>query len=538
MKFPLRFGMKSKLLLALLMVMVAAMSAITGFNLVNAGKGMKGIAGDIALLGEDIRAHQKTTLDEVDEALVKADKEALTTKGESLAGVVAGLASTPLLTFDSVKLDEYCSSVCMDPDVVFCCIAGGDGDIRTTFVNGEDADLKSLAPDGLDDIQQLVQSLDQAETVFRIRSPVVQDDQELGTVSVYLLNSATRRSGGRFEAFHLKTEELFSGLMADIGGKVEEHQRSALLTGLGMTAATLLSSALVIFFLIGRLVEKPIATIIGDLTRGSEHVGEASGQLSSSSRALADGASRQSASIEETSSSLEEMSSVTRQNAENAAKANTLMDEARQVAASADASMGKVNASMREISEASEETSKIIKTIDEIAFQTNLLALNAAVEAARAGEAGAGFAVVADEVRSLALRAAEAAGSTSELIESTTRKVRDGSSLVEKTNEEFSRMARSASRAAELVGEIAAASRQQSGGIDQVNRAVSDMDQVIQQNASSAEESAEAAQALESQAGRMKEMVDDLIRLVHGRAVENSEEPEERGTEEIRVPPR
>jgi methyl-accepting chemotaxis protein len=176
--------------------------------------------------------------------------------------------------------------------------------------------------------------------------------------------------------------------------------------------------------------------------------------------------------------------------------------------------MGRLTESMGEITRASEETSKIIKTIDEIAFQTNLLALNAAVEAARAGEAGAGFAVVADEVRNLAMRAADAAKNTANLIEGTVKKVKDGSDLVSKTNEAFQQVAGSSAKAADLVAEITAASNEQAQGIGQVNTAVTELDKVTQQNAANAEESASAAEEMSAQAETMKGMVADLVAIV------------------------
>jgi methyl-accepting chemotaxis protein len=207
---------------------------------------------------------------------------------------------------------------------------------------------------------------------------------------------------------------------------------------------------------------------------------------------------------------------MTKQNAGNATQADSLMKQANQVVQKANGSMESLTSSMREITIASEETSKIIKTIDEIAFQTNLLALNAAVEAARAGEAGAGFAVVAEEVRNLAMRAADAAKNTSGLIEGTVKKIKDGSNLVMKTNEAFAEVAVSASKVGELVGEIAAASQEQAHGIDQISRAVVEMDKVTQQTAANAEESASASEEMNAQAEHMKNISFTLVNIIGG----------------------
>jgi methyl-accepting chemotaxis protein len=277
-----------------------------------------------------------------------------------------------------------------------------------------------------------------------------------------------------------------------------------------------------IAFLITRSITKPLTEISQGITEGSNQIASAAGEVSSASQSLAEGASEQAAGLEETSSSMEEMSSMTRQNADNAGQANTLMGETTQVVVEANQSMKELIGSMSEISRASEETGKIIKTIDEIAFQTNLLALNAAVEAARAGEAGAGFAVVADEVRNLAMRAADAAKNTSNLIEDTVKKVKQGSEIVARTNEAFGKVASGSKKAGQLIGEITAASQEQAQGIGQVSKAIAEMDRVVQQNAANAEESASASEEMNAQAEQFKTFVQALEALVGARNGEAS----------------
>jgi len=283
---------------------------------------------------------------------------------------------------------------------------------------------------------------------------------------------------------------------------------------------------------IARSIAGPIQRVSRGLVGSTGRVASVAAQVSGASKVLSDGASEQAAAIEETSASLEEMASMTKQNAGSAVQADGLMKQVGQFVGQANDSMGNLSASMEAIKKASEESQKIVKTIDEIAFQTNLLALNAAVEAARAGEAGAGFAVVADEVRNLAMRAAESAQNTATLMEGTVKKVKDGAGLMSGTRDAFSKVAESAGKVAELLAEIAAASREQSQGIDQVNQAVGDVDKVTQQNAANAEESSAAAVELTAQAGQMKAMVEELLGLIGGQPREpKSSQPETRQKE-------
>ena len=292
---------------------------------------------------------------------------------------------------------------------------------------------------------------------------------------------------------------------------------------MGVIAVVGIAAIVIVALLVANSIAKPINRIIEGLTGGAEQTTSAAGQVSSASQSLAQGASEQAAAVEETTSSVEEMASMCKQNAGNANEAKGLADGARVAANKGAEAMTRMSTAIGDIKKSSDETAKIIKTIDEIAFQTNLLALNAAVEAARAGEAGKGFAVVAEEVRNLAQRSAEAARNTADMIEGSVKNADNGVQISKEVAEALGEIASGSQKVNDLVAEIAAASNEQSQGIEQINTAVGQMDQVTQSNAANAEESASASEELSAQAQELNRMVQELRGVVGGSAGSNGQ---------------
>ena len=293
---------------------------------------------------------------------------------------------------------------------------------------------------------------------------------------------------------------------------------SAAQTGVvvGLAAAAAVATGL--GYLITRGVNRALTRMSTTLGDGSSQVASAAAQVSSASQSLAQGASEQASSLEETSSALEEITSMTKKNADTARQASALSAQAKAAGDKGNEAMDKMGRAIGQIEKSATETAKIIKVIDEIAFQTNLLALNAAVEAARAGEAGKGFAVVAEEVRNLAMRSAEAAKTTSAMIEQSVASARNGVEISSEVAKMLAEITTSSTRVNALVGEIAAASNEQAQGVSQINNSVSQMDKVTQGTAAGAEQAAAASEELSAQAAEMSATVDELVALVAGAA--------------------
>ena len=290
--------------------------------------------------------------------------------------------------------------------------------------------------------------------------------------------------------------------------------------GVSILGVVALVLGVVLGGVITRSIVKALTQVMDGLGVGSEQVSAASGQVAQASQEMADGASNQASSLEETSASLEEMAAMTKQNAANAAEANQLSRDLRQVTLGGQESMARMTQAIERIKEGADQTARIIKTIDEIAFQTNLLALNAAVEAARAGDAGKGFAVVAEEVRNLAQRSAEAAKDTAALIDKSQTNANGGVVVTQEVTGILEEIVTGIGRVSELVDLVTTATEEQSRGVGEINTAVGQLDSVTQSNAANAEESASASEELSGQARELKGLVNVLGCIIKGGRVE------------------
>ncbi len=246
---------------------------------------------------------------------------------------------------------------------------------------------------------------------------------------------------------------------------------------------------------------------LSNISDAGSQVTVSSSQVASASQALAQGSTEQASAIEEITASIDEIAEKTKQNAEQANEASSLVGVAIGDVKEGNEQMKHMMAAMQDINKSSESISKIIKTIDDIAFQTNILALNAAVEAARAGEAGKGFAVVAEEVRSLAAKSAAAAAETAELIEASIGKVNAGSKIADDTAKAMDAIAKVVQQSEVIINGIAESSNYQATAVAQIEQAISQVSQVVQTNSATSEECAAASEELSNQASRMREML-------------------------------
>lgn len=324
------------------------------------------------------------------------------------------------------------------------------------------------------------------------------------------------------------TPVLDRGMDTTLRASLDNTSRAdRLVAGLGLLALLVPALGIIIGFFIGRNVIRSLSNVIVRLRAGSAKTAELARMVSTASRSLADGANTQASSLEESGASLEELSGMTRRNAESAASSRVSAGQALAATQACVAHMERMNTVMNAIQASSSEITKINRQIDEVAFLTNILALNAAIEAARAGAAGAGFAVVADEVRALAQRSAQAARETSEKVADASRRSHQGAEACASVAAGLEEILSRANEVNGLVSEIATASSEQSLGLEQVTTSISQIDKVTQNNAAQADHTAASSAAFDAETENLAVIIEDLQALIGGSAKKTTQNSEE-----------
>jgi methyl-accepting chemotaxis protein len=521
MKLIPRLTVKTRLILTPSLLVLVGMGAIMGIMTYCLTRAVAEVDKSVSTLSTQLEAEQGDTIAEISAKQTAASTAALRSKAMGLAAMVARLSADPIENFEYDPLTEYCKEVCRDADIGLCLVSDAEGKVLTEFTNSTDPGVQSRAGQAVKaGVQKTAEALGKSEGVLTFAAEIKDSaGKKVGQVSLFVFDDALKQSEAAIAADAKRLTTGTNGLLSTLGQEVGDlfgrQINQSLLIDAAAAGGVLLVSLLILLNLANRIC-RPLNSIIARLTSGAELTTSAIGEVSSASQSLAKGVNEQAASLETTAASTEEMTAMVKRNASNAAEAKDLASSTSAHAHRGTDAMEKMSQAIDEMKSSSDETAKIVKIIDEIAFQTNLLALNAAVEAARAGEAGKGFAVVAEEVRSLAKRSAEAAGNTAEMIETAVNNADSGVEISHGVGEILEQIADGGQKVNDLVAQIASAGTEHAQGIEQINQGVSQIDQITQSTAANAEVTASAARELGAMADGLRGMVAELQGLVDG----------------------
>ncbi len=386
-------------------------------------------------------------------------------------------------------------------------IAAGEHEIEGVAKAGAEGKLTARADTGAyqGEWKNIMQGLN------NVLEAVIQPINEIQDVLIEMSRGNFETSvGGKYEGSFAEMKTAMNNTIRSISGYISEISDILGKMAGGDLRVSITREYIGQFSLMKESINSIVKTLnktMAEILSASDQVLAGAKQIASSSMTLAEGASEQASAIQELTASIETINSQTQMNSQNASEANILSERSTAYATNGNAEMEKMLAAMNQIQDSSNNISRVIKTIADIAFQTNLLALNASVEAARAGEHGRGFAVVAGEVRNLANKSQTSADDTATLIEDSNHRVNEGTKIAETTAESLRVIVDNAAQVSGIITTIANASKEQAEAVSQVSIGLTQISQVVQSNSSTSEESAAAAEELNSQAELLQQMV-------------------------------
>jgi hypothetical protein len=509
-----RMRLRGRLVFLMTTLVLLVVTSVTVLFLWSGQRSLREISENTKGIVERVRGEQKIALTEVAGEQSLAMENALRGKIDGLVGIVRQLAAQAIENYDFDSLGSYCEELCRDPDIVLCLVTDSEGEFLKGAREEDETRLcELLGTEELEDLVVAFEGLRQLETIILAEMVIGEEGEELGSIRALAVDQSIREQVAQSERLASRTEELAGSMQMAILDGIDAHVASDLSRGrfMGLIiggGATLLTALFVL--LVVRSLIRPIVRAVEHLMSDSEEVAGASERISESSSSLANSVDAQVRSLDESTRALSGLAGSAKENASTSREVERIIGDAGEAAESGGARLTDLAEAMNEIGDSSTEIGAIIKVIEGISSQTSLLALNAAVEAARAGEAGRGFAVVADEVRSLAGKAAEAAGETAKLIETSERNARHGKEVTVNFEEALRGIIESVNQVSTLAGGIRSASESQEDEVQGVNSAVGSMQELTAAVASGSHDSLSTVEELSEKARSVAKGADEI----------------------------
>ena len=509
----MRLNFRTRVLIVVIVLLAVVCGTLTTIQLVGQQRTFRALTESIQAGASEVRSDQDRNLEEAAGHQAQATTTALRQKSQRYADILNRISGAALLSYDYDLLNTYCEVIGRDADIELCWIAGLSGTPATTWLR------KDLAQDGKYGLSDLIRKRSGNAGFLPIKMPIEHDGTVLGTVHLLVSKAAQERTvaevQAQYQALGLATGTQLEALQRTAQDQTQMARNKGFRNGILIGVGSLLGAGILLYLLLRRFI-RPVEVQSLRLQAVSEQVRSASSQVEDCAQRMAVGAREQTFHLEQSHQLLQRSTKVVESNAQSVAAVEQTSDQMSGVADQSQRAIQDQGKAMADIRTAAEQTARIIKTIEDIAFQTNLLALNAAVEAARAGEAGKGFAVVAEEVRNLATRSSQAANHTADLLAAVRESSQRGQVSAQVVEERISEIRVAAQRLTAVAEEVGRTSRDQASVVKDLTTAISGALGVTRQNVEQVDLAQRSSTDLGTQAQALERVVGELQDFLSG----------------------